>query len=273
MVIKNDISAINNARMLQMTNKAQAKTMEKLSSGYRINKSADDASGLSISEKLMKQINSLNKAIDNASDGMAMTDTADGAMNEVGDMLQRLNDLAVKGSNGTLSDSDRADVQAEASQILSDIDRVGGSTRFNELYLLNGDASDIQAGADNAGSNRVTVRLEQMNSDTLGVGGVDFSTAEKSRASLSNIADAIKTLTDQRSGLGAGYNRMDSTARNLANVSENTTAAQSRVKDTDMASELIKQRRNKVQAQANMALMRRHQEERNAQANGLNSIV
>ncbi|MCR5746581.1 MAG: flagellin [Lachnospiraceae bacterium] len=273
MVIKNDVSAVNSARMLQMTNKAQSKTMEKLSSGYKINKSADDASGLAISEKLMKQINSLNKAIDNASDGMAMTDTADGAMNEVGDMLQRLNDLAIQGSNGTLSESDRADVQAEADQILSDINRVGGSTKFNELYLMNGEASDIQAGADNSGSNRVTVKLEEMNADTLGLGSVDFSTAESSRASLGSISDAVKMLADQRSGLGAGYNRMSSTTRNLANVSENTTAAQSSVKDTDMASELIKQRRNKVQAQANMALMRRNQEERNAQAGTINSLV
>ena len=130
MKIANDISGINNARMLQTSQNAQKKSMEKLASGNKINRSADDAAGLSISEKMLKQIQGINKAIDNTSDGMAMANTADGAMDEVGGMLQRLNELAIQGSNGTLSEDERGAINAEAGQILSDINRVSGRDVF-----------------------------------------------------------------------------------------------------------------------------------------------
>jgi flagellin len=273
MVVRNDISAANNARTLQMSSRAQQKSMEKLSSGYKINKSADDASGQSISEKMLKQIQGLNKAIDNAGDGTAMVQTADGAMDQVGDMLQRLNELAVQGSNGTLTGSERAAINDEANQILADIDRVGGSTKFNELHLMQGGSADVQAGAENGGSNRITVRTEQMNAKSLGVDGLNLSTAEGSRAALTTVNDAIKTLSDQRSNLGATQNRMGYSSRNLQNVVENTTAAQSRVKDTDMASELIKKRKADMVNQAGLAMMRRNNEARAAQNSIFNSQV
>ncbi|MBQ5534504.1 MAG: flagellin [Lachnospiraceae bacterium] len=273
MVVKNDISGINNARTLQMSRQAQQKSMEKLSSGNKINRSADDASGLSISEKMVKQIQSLNKAIDNAGDGTSMVQTADGAMNEVGDMLQRLNELAVQGANGTLTGSERAAVNDEANQILADIDRIGGSTKFNELHLMEGGSADVQAGADNAGSNRITVRTEQMNAKSLGIDGVNLSTAEGARAALTTVNDAIKKLSDQRSTLGATQNRMGYSSRNLQNVVENTTAAQSRVKDTDMASELIKKRRAEMSHQAGLAMMRQNNAARAAQNSIFNSQV
>ncbi len=273
MVVRNDISAVNNARTLQMSSRAQQKSMEKLSSGYKINKSADDAAGQSISEKMLKQIQGLNKAIDNAGDGTAMVQTADGAMDQVGDMLQRLNELAVQGSNGTLTGSERAAINDEANQILADIDRVGGSTKFNELHLMQGGSADVQAGAENGGSNRITVRTEQMNAKSLGVDGLNLSTAEGSRAALTTVNDAIKTLSDQRSNLGATQNRMGYSSRNLQNVVENTTAAQSRVKDTDMASELIKKRKADMVNQAGLAMMRRNNEARAAQNSIFNSQV
>ena len=152
MRINSDISGINNARMQQNTQKAQEKAMQKLSSGNKINKSADDAAGLSISEKMIKQIQGLNKAIDNSSDGMSMTNVADGAMDEVGGMLQRLNELALQGSNGTLSADDRSSINAEANQLLSDINRVSGSTTFNEMHVLENRNADIQAVTDNSGT-------------------------------------------------------------------------------------------------------------------------
>ena len=272
MVIRNDANAAFNARMLQTTNKAQAKSMEKLSSGNKIVRSADDAAGLSISEKMLKQIQGLNKAIDNASDGMSMTNIADGAMDEVGGMLQRLNELAIQGSNGTLSQDERSAINAEAGQLLSDIDRVSGSTTFNEMKVLDNGSSDIQAGADNQGSNRIAISMQSMDAKTLGISGVNLSTPEGSRAALKPISDAIKSLQDQRSNLGDKYNRMSSTSRNLANVVENTTAANSRVKDTDMASEIMKLRKNRLLSKAQEQLAQKNREDRQAQAGALQNI-
>ena len=272
MKIANDISGINNARMLQTSQNAQKKSMEKLASGYKINRSADDASGLSISEKMLKQIQGINKAIDNANDGMSMVNTADGAMDEMGGMLQRLNDLAMKGSNGTLSADERSAINEEAGQLLSDINRVSGSTVFNEMHVLENKSADIQSGTDNTGSNRVEVSMKSVDADSLGVGGIDLSTAEGSRAALKPISDAIKTLQDQRSGLGAQYNRMSSTSKNLANVHENTTAAYSRVKDTDMASEMMKLRKNQLLSKAQQQMAQKNKEDRAAQTNALQNI-
>ncbi len=272
MKIANDISGINNARMLQTSQNAQKKSMEKLASGYKINRSADDASGLSISEKMLKQIQGINKAIDNANDGMSMVNTADGAMDEMGGMLQRLNDLAMKGSNGTLSADERSAINEEAGQLLSDINRVSGSTVFNEMHVLENKSADIQSGTDNTGSNRVEVSMKSVDADSLGVGGIDLSTAEGSRAALKPISDAIKTLQDQRSGLGAQYNRMSSTTRNLANVHENTTSAYSRVRDTDMASEMMKLRKNQLLNKAQQQMAQKNREDRAAQTNALQNI-
>ena len=272
MKIANDISGINNARMLQTSQNAQKKSMEKLASGYKINRSADDAAGLSISEKMLKQIQGINKAIDNANDGMSMVNTADGAMDEMGGMLQRLNDLAMKGSNGTLSADERSAINEEAGQLLSDINRVSGSTEFNEMHVLENKSADIQSGTDNTGSNRVEVSMKSVDADSLGVGGIDLSTAEGSRAALKPISDAIKTLQDQRSGLGAQYNRMSSTTRNLANVHENTTSAYSRVRDTDMASEMMKLRKNQLLNKAQQQMAQKNREDRAAQTNALQNI-
>lgn len=272
MKIANDISGINNARMLQTSQNAQKKSMEKLASGYKINRSADDASGLSISEKMLKQIQGINKAIDNTSDGMSMTNTADGAMDEVGGMLQRLNELAIQGSNGTLAEDERSAINAEAGQILSDINRVSGSTTFNEMHILDGSNTDIQGGTDNSTSNKIAVSMQSMDVNTLGIGGINLSTAEGSRAALTPISDAIKAVSDQRSGLGAQYNRMASTSRNLANVQENTTAAYSRVKDTDMASEMMKLRKNQLLNKAQQQMAQKNKEDRAAQTNALQNI-
>ena len=272
MRINSDISGINNARMQQNTQKAQEKAMQKLSSGNKTNKSADDAAGLSISEKMIKQIQGLNKAIDNSSDGMSMTNVADGAMDEVGGMLQRLNELALQGSNGTLSADDRSSINAEANQLLSDINRVSGSTTFNEMHVLENGNADIQAGTDNSGSNRVTVSMQNMDANTLGIGGIDLSTANGSRAALTPIADAIKALSDQRSNLGAQYNRMESTSRNLGNVVENTTAANSRIRDTNMAKESTNLRKNQLLLKAQQQTAQKNKEDREARANALQNI-
>ena len=272
MVIKNDINGINNARMLQTSNKAQSKSMEKLASGNKVNKGADDAAGLAISEKMMKQIQGFNKAIDNASDGMAMTDVADGGMNEVGDMVQRLNELAIKGSNGTLSDDDRSAITAEADQLLSDINRVSGTTTFNEMKVMEDGEANIQAGADGTSGNKIAVTMKSMSADTLGLGNINLSTAEGSRAALTPIADALKNLTGQRAELGAQYNRMGSTSKNLSNVGENTTSAMSRIKDTDIGVEVGKLRKNQLLNKAQTQIAQKNQEDRAAKASTLQNI-
>lgn len=272
MVIKNDVNGMNNARMLQTSNKAQSKSMEKLASGNKLNRAADDEAGFAISEKMMKQLQGINKAIDNASDGMAMTDVADGGMNEVGDMVQRLNELAIRGSNGTLSDDDRSAITAEADQLLSDINRVSGTTTFNEMKVMEDGTANIQAGADGASGNKIAVTMKSMSADTLGIGKIDLSTAEGSRAALTPIADALKNLTGQRSELGAQYNRMGSTAKNLANVGENTTASYSRIRDTDMGQEVSKLRKNQLLNKAQLQVAQKNQEDRAAKAGALQNI-
>lgn len=272
MRIGNDVSGLNNARMQQNTQRVQQKNMQKLSSGYKINSGADDASGLQISEKMMKQIEGINKAIDNVSDGMAMTDTADGAMNEVGDMMQRLNELAIKGSNGTLSADDRSAITAEADQLMQDINRVSGSTTFNETKVLEDNDANIQAGAESSNGNKIAVSMKTMSTDTLGLSGINLSTAEGSRAALKPIADALNNLTSKRAEYGAQYNRMESTSRNLSNVSENTTASYSRIRDTDMAKESTKLRQAQLLQKAQQQTAQRQREDRQAQAGALQNI-
>ncbi len=272
MRIGNDISSINNARMQQNTQRVQQKSMQKLSSGYKINSGADDASGLQISEKMMKQIEGMNKAIDNVSDGMAMTNVADGAMNEVGDMVQRLNELAIKGSNGTLSADDRSAITAEADQLMQDINRVSGSTTFNETKVLENGDTNIQAGAEGSSGNKIAVSMKTMSTDTLGLGSINLSTAEGSRAALKPISDALESLSSQRANLGAQYNRMESTSRNLSNVSENTTASYSRIRDTDMAKESTKLRQAQLLQRAQQQTAQRQREDRQNQASALQNI-
>ena len=272
MRIGNDVSGLNNARMQQNTQRVQQKSMQKLSSGYKINNGGDDAAGLAISEKMMKQIEGMNKAIDNVSDGMSMTNVADGAMNEVGDMVQRLNELAIKGSNGTLSADDRSAITAEADQLMQDINRVSGSTTFNETKVLENGDTNIQAGAEGSSGNKIAVSMKTMSTDTLGLGSINLSTAEGSRAALKPISDALESLSSQRANLGAQYNRMESTSRNLSNVSENTTASYSRIRDTDMAKESTKLRQAQLLQKAQQQTAQRQREDRQNQASALQNI-
>lgn len=253
MVISHNIEAQNAARMLGITQTAQAKTIERLSSGYRINRSADDAAGLQISEKVRREINGLSQASLNAGDGVSCAQTAEGAMSEVTDMLQRMNELAIKSANGTLSDDDRADIQDEMDQLKSEIDRVGESTKFNEIYLMQGDSKSgdgqnisIQAGADSDSNDKITFTLEKMNSKSLGVDGLDVSTQSGATDAIDTVYDALKTVSRQRSHLGAVQNRLNYTQDNLDNIVENENAADSQLRDTDMASSIMEFSKNRI---------------------------
>ena len=406
MVVQHNLTAMNSNRMLGVTTRAQAKSTEKLSSGYKINRAADDAAGLSISEKMRKQIRGLTQASSNAQDGISAVQTAEGALNEVQDMLQRMNELAVKAANGTNSEDDRNYIQDEVNQLIKEIDRVSTTTKFNETYLLKGDdttaatvadtkvaedtagavgaaqkytidfsgikaptegksdvsfkvgsktysitveagddadkiggkikdvmdknkytdkndveynvtnngatitleaakngevAADdklskkgndavtvkssgiltlkLHVGADSTTDNQISVDIKQMSAsvlglktgkstttvaenDTLLVNGKDDTNA---RAAIDTIASALQEVSKQRSALGAAQNRLEHTISNLDNVVENTTSAESSIRDTDMATEMVKYSNNNILAQAGQAML--------AQANQSNQGV
>ncbi len=381
MVVQHNITSMNSNRMLGITSNAQAKSTEKLSSGYKINRAADDAAGLSISEKMRKQIRGLTQASTNAEDGISAVQTAEGALTEVHDMLQRMNELAVKAANGTMSSSDKADVHNEIKQLSTEIDRVATTTKFNETYLLSGSAAGksedakwkgslsfaLQVGADNKANNRITVNIYSITASAIGVGvndeikydsiiekyhyGVNdngsivkisgrastddnntqtkkwdddvsikagsilplgstsgddqnkydtdpnawkdihlvndstkitgklnndqdgpvgggyisVKTTSTARAAIDNISAAIKLVSARRSALGAIQNRLEHTIKNLDNVVENTTAAESQIRDTDMASEMVTYSKNNILQQAGQSML--------AQANQSNQGV
>ena len=404
MVVQHNLTAMNSNRMLGVTTSKQAKSTEKLSSGYKINRAADDAAGLSISEKMRKQIRGLTQASSNAQDGISAVQTAEGALNEVQDMLQRMNELAVKAANGTNSEDDRNYIQDEVNQLIKEIDRVSTTTKFNETYLLKGDdaakatvadttvkagtagganptfeieftgitaptegksdvtiniagksysvtvekgddatkigdkiasainnnkivddtageyeatnnagtitltgakqaaattnladATDnknavtvkssgiltlsLHVGADSTSDNQISVDIKQMSADVLGLKtGKSTTTAAKNdtllvngsnddnaRKAIDTIASALQEVSKQRSALGAAQNRLEHTIANLDNVVENTTSAESSIRDTDMATEMVKYSNNNILAQAGQAML--------AQANQSNQGV
>lgn len=390
MVVQHNMQAANANRMLNITTNAQSKSTEKLSSGYKINRAADDAAGLSISEKMRKQIKGLDRASTNAQDGVSCVQTAEGALTEVHSMLQRMNELAVQASNGTLSEDDRSNIQDEVDQLITEIDRVSETTKFNETYLLKGDDNKAQisntvysspqmgmvkdamadgsklevktamdstgktvykftsglkegdtwagkkvvantatpaadqitvddakaaeliamnkvitsyagemgingvtlaegendvtstsktfnyndalnvslhVGADSSDNNKISMKIESMSSDYLGIKDLKVSgkTYLQATGSIDTISDAISKVSKQRSELGAVQNRLEHTINNLDNVSENTQTAESRIRDTDMAKEMVNYSKNNILAQAGQSML--------AQANQSNQGV
>ena len=373
MVVQHNLQAMNSNRMLGITTSSQSKVTEKLSSGYKINRAADDAAGLSISEKMRKQIRGLDQASANAQDGISSVQTAEGALGEVHDMLQRMNELAVQAANGTNSTSDRTAIQNEIKQLTTEIDRVAETTKFNETYLLKGDvkgstktitlkphdaglkgsmvynegdakatftvpelkesdtimiggkqytikanenpdldeiksdkayelmaaelekanqigaenpaavhvdgtapafeitlgkqtvakplAFNLHVGADADMTNKISVNIETMNSAYLGIKDLnvvdnkDVSPGAQATYAIDAIADAIQKVSDQRSALGAVQNRLEHTIKNLDNVVENTTAAESQIRDTDMASTMVEYTKNNILMQAGQSML------------------
>ena len=265
MVVQHNMSALNSNRMLGVTAGSISKTTEKLSSGYKINRAADDAAGLSISEKMRRQIRGLTQASLNAQDGISCVQTAEGALAEVEEMLQRMNELAVKAENGTLAKEDRDAIDAEVQQLISEIDRVASTTTFNEQNLLNGDFKDkaLQVGAES--KQHITMKIDEMTAEKLGVKDVKANTISNAQTLNGAVKAAIKTVSRQRSDLGAIQNRLEHTIKNLDNVVENTTAAESSIRDTDMAEEMVKYSNQNILQQAGQAML--------AQANQANQGV
>ena len=272
MKIMHNMQAMNSNRMLGVNTLAQAKSTERLSSGYRINRAADDAAGLTISEKMRAQIRGLAQASANAQDGISCVQTAEGALNEVEDMLQRMNELAVKSANGTNTSADREAIQKEVSALQDEISRVAESTEFNTQKLLNGDfagnkAKVLQVGAENDEDQTIKIDIAAMDANSLGVDSskVDVSTKDGAKSAIDAIKEAIDEVSAQRSDLGAVQNRLEHTIKNLDNVVENTTAAESQIRDTDMATEMVNYVKNNILQQAGQSML--------AQANQLTQGV
>ena len=260
MVVQHNLTAMNSNRMLGLTMSSQAKSTEKLSSGYKINRAADDAAGLAISEKMRRQIRGLTQASLNAQDGISAVQTAEGALTEVHDMLQRMNELAVKAANGTNQSEDQSYIQLEVDQLIEEINRVAETTTFNERMLLDGSFSgvDLQVGAEGTSGNQITMNIEAMSADGIGVERLSsngVASVSAAQASISTIKAAITQVSEQRAQLGAIQNRLEHTVNNLDNVVENTTSAESQIRDTDMATEMVKYSNNQILAQAGQAML------------------
>jgi flagellin len=267
MVVQHNITAMNSNRMLGVTTSTQAKSTEKLSSGYKINRAADDAAGLAISEKMRRQIRGLTQAATNAQDGISCVQTAEGALAEVHDMLQRINELAVQSANGTNMTTDRGYINKEVSNLRQEIDRIANSVTFNEQKLLNGSFANKTLQIGSEATDGFSITIAKMNASGLGIteANCDVSTADKAKSTIGTVKSALEAVSNQRAELGAIQNRLEHTVSNLNNVVENTTAAESRIRDTDMASEMVKFTNNNVLAQAGTAML--------AQANQSNQSV
>ncbi len=258
MVVQHNMQAMNANRQLGVTTESQKKVTEKLSSGYKVNRAADDAAGLTISEKMRSQIRGLTQASANAQDGVSCVQTAEGALTEVHSMLQRMNELAVKAANGTNTSADRGAIQKEVTALSKEISRVAQSTQFNTLNLLNGSfaaGKTLQVGAANETAQQITIKISAMDASTLGVNAVDVSSQSGAQSAISTITTAIAKVSAQRSDLGAIQNRLEHTIANLDNVVENTTAAESQIRDTDMAKTMVEYTKNNILSQAGTAML------------------
>lgn len=233
MIINHNISALNAHRQLGANTNAVQKSLEKLSSGLRINRAGDDAAGLAISEKMRAQIRGLEMATKNAQDGISLIQTAEGALNETHAILQRMRELAVQAANDTNTDDDRAALQNEIAELIDEIDRIARDTSFNTQKLFDGNFTDkvFHIGADSGQS--ITLSIEGMASSDIGVDALDISTQTNADAAIATLDTAIKTVSDERAKLGAYQNRLEHTINNLGTSAENLTAAESRIRDTD----------------------------------------
>jgi len=257
MRINHNLNALNAWRQLESANNAMGKSLEKLSSGLRINRAGDDAAGLSISEKMRAQIRGLDMAVKNAQDSISLIQTAEGALTETHAILQRMRELAVQAANDTNVDTDRQALQAEVNQLTAEIDRIASDTEFNTQKLLNGEFTGkvFHIGA-NIGQS-ITLSIATMNATNLGVDTGSMSIANQSSANtaISTINAAIVKVSTERSKLGAYQNRLEHTINNLQVSSENLTAAESRIRDVDMAKEMMNYTKQQILLQSSNAML------------------
>ncbi len=260
MRIQHNIAAMNSHRQLGGNNTALSKNLEKLSSGYRINRAGDDAAGLAISEKMRAQIKGLETASKNANDAISLVQTAEGALTEVHSMLNRMVELATQSANGIYNDKDRANLQAEVVQLRTEIDRIGDSTNFNGTKLLDGSfkGKNMQIGDSESDTLTITINSMKSAAGALAINAVDISTTGGNNGAskaIKTIKDAIDTVSTQRGNLGAMQNRLEHTINNLDVANENITAAEARIRDTDMAREMMAYTKNNILTQSAQAML------------------
>ncbi|WP_029100293.1 flagellin [Brevibacillus thermoruber] len=255
MRINHNISAYNTHRQLSFNNSNAAKNIEKLSSGYRINRAGDDAAGLAISEKMRGQIRGLEQASRNAQDGISLIQTAEGALTEVHAIVQRMRELSVQAANDTNTADDRANLQAEVAELIDEIDRIATDTEFNTAQLLNGGFTGkvFHIGA-NAGQ-AITLDINDMSAAALSIDTIDISTQSGADSAITALDNALKLVSDERAKLGAYQNRLEHTINNLGASAENLTAAESRIRDVDMAKEMMEFTKNNILTQAAQAML------------------
>ena len=259
MRIQHNIMAMNSYRNYNNNTSALSKNLEKLSSGYKINRAGDDAAGLAISEKMRAQITGLNKAQDNAKDGISLVQTAEGALTEVHDMLNRMVELAMQSANGTYEEFDREQLQKEVKQLTDEIDRISESANFNGMKLFDGsletNALTLQIG--DAPSDQLGFTLGNMGAASLGIAtnSMSIETAASANEAISLVKEAINMVSDVRGMLGAMQNRLEHTVNNLSVMEENIQNAESRIRDTDVAEEMMSYVKNNILVQSAQAML------------------
>lgn len=259
MVIQHNISAINSYRNLSTNQNALSKNLEKLSSGYKINRAGDDAAGLAISETMRSQINGLNQAVNNANDAIGLIQTAEGAMTETHSMLQRMKTLTTQASNGTYTTTARGNIKAEIDALNKEITRIASTTEFNGTKPLSPAKKDdpltFFIGASAADANAMIVKQDIMTAAALKVDGIEVDTTTNAFKAMKAVDAAIDTVSTYRANLGAAQNRLEHTVNNLKVTSENITSAESRIRDTDMADEITAYTKNNILLQAAQSML------------------
>jgi len=261
MRINHNISALNTYRQLSINQTLGNKSLEKLSSGLRINRAGDDAAGLAISEKMRGQIRGLDMASKNAQDAISLIQTAEGALNETHSILQRMRELAVQAANDTNNDNDRLELQKEVEQLIQEIDRIAKDTEFNTKKLLDGSLSGsgkalvFHIGANEGQNIKLTISAMTSITGALGVSGVNISSQSGANAAIATIQQAIDKVSSERAKLGAYQNRLEHTINNLGTASENLSAAESRIRDVDMAKEMMEFTKMNILQQAATAML------------------
>ncbi|MCL1848718.1 MAG: flagellin [Clostridiales bacterium] len=253
--IQTNTSAMYSLRNLWASQSMAAKSMQKLASGFQINSAADDAAGLSISEKMRALIGGMDAASSNVMDAVSMLDTAESGMGVIQSMLQSMRTLSVRAMNGTMSDTDREMLNGEFQQLMSGINQIASSNSFNGMKLLDGSMVNFQIGPDDAGYDQLAVNMGDMSISGMGLGSLDISTADGAKAAMGTLSGTINLVSQQRGNLGAQVNRLDYTYSNLQNSIENLMGAESRIRDTDMPKEMMRYSQANLLMQANQTML------------------
>ncbi len=258
MRINNNVMAFNASRNLNTSNTMLGKSLEKLSSGYRINRAGDDAAGLVISQKLRAEVSGLRQATRNAQDGISFVQTAEGALSEVHNMLGRMRDLAVQAANDTNDTAARTAIKSEVDALASEIDRIGNDTTFSGAAVFSATALNFQVGSEGGSGNQISATVGTLDAADLGgsdLTGLEVDTAANARTTIEAIDDAIDAVSTSRGTLGGIQNRFESTINNLQVTTENLAASESRIRDTDMASEMVAFTKSQILQQAGTAML------------------